>query len=175
MQIWKNDKVIPVTLVYATPNTILNFKTKEKDGYEAVVLGFNNKKREFRIEKLTEEEKNFLENNKQVDVSNFKEGDKVKVSSISKGKGFTGVVKRHGFAGGPKTHGQKDRWRAPGSLGPTAPQHVFKGRKMAGRAGNKRITIKNIEVVGVDPENNILMLKGCIAGGQGALVEIRKK
>jgi large subunit ribosomal protein L3 len=174
-QIWKDDKVIPVTVVEIKPNKVAYFRTKEKDGYEAICLNFNNKKVEFRLDNLTEEEKKILKEKKEIDLSFFQEGEKVKVSSISKGKGFTGVVKRHGFGGGPKTHGQKNRWRAPGSIGPTAPQHIFKGRKMAGRAGNERITIKNIEIAAVLPEKNILMLKGGIAGGRNALVEIRKK
>jgi len=174
-QIWKDDKVIPVTIVEARPNKVAYLRTKEKNGYEAIYLELDDKKKEFRLDKLTEEEKKEIQSKDKIDVSVFNEGENVIVSSVSKGKGFTGVVKRHGFAGGPKSHGQKDRWRAPGSIGPTAPQHVFKGRKMAGRAGNKRVTIKNIEIVKVDPENNILMLKGAIAGARGALVEIRKK
>jgi large subunit ribosomal protein L3 len=173
-QIWKDDKVIPVTVVEAKPNKVAYLRTKEKDGYEAVCLDLDNKKKEFRLDKLNPEAKNLI-NKEIIDVSVFKEGDKVIVSSVSKGKGFTGVVKRYGFGGGPKTHGQKNRWRAPGSIGPTAPQHIFKGRKMAGRAGNERVTIKNLEIVKVEPENNILMLKGAIAGKRGALVEIRKK
>lgn len=174
-QIWKDDKVIPVTIIEAQPNKVEYFRTKDKDKYEAICLSLNNKKKEFRLDDLTTEEKEFLKQNNVIDVSIFKEGEKVTVSSISKGKGFTGVVKRHGFAGGPKTHGQKNRWRAPGSIGPTAPQHIFKGRKMAGRDGNKRITIKNIEIALVDPSQNILMLKGGIAGSRNTLVEIRKK
>lgn len=174
-QIWKDDKVMPVTLICAKPNNILGFRTKEKNGYNAIILGFDNKKKEFRTDDLSEEEKNFLQKIKKIDASVFKAGDKVSVSSVSKGKGFSGVVKRHGFAGGPKTHGQKNRWRAPGSLGPTDPQHVFKGRRMAGRGGNKKVTIKNLEIVDVDSKNNILMIKGGIAGGRGAWVEVRKK
>jgi large subunit ribosomal protein L3 len=173
-QIWKDDKVIPVTVVEAKPNKAAYLRIKEKDGYEAVCLDLNNNKKEFRLDKLNPEAKNLIDK-EIIDVSVFKEGDKVIVSSVSKGKGFTGVVKRHGFGGGPKTHGQKNRWRAPGSIGSTAPQHIFKGRKMAGRAGNERTTIKNLEIVKVEPENNILMLKGAIAGKRGALVEIRKK
>lgn len=175
-QIWKDNKVVPVTVIEAVPNTVEYLRTKEKEKYEAICLGLDKKnKKEFRLDKLTSEEKDFLKQNKIINVSFFKEGEKVVVSSISKGRGFAGVVKRHGFRGGPKTHGQKNRWRAPGSIGPTAPQHIFKGRKMAGRYGNERITIKNIEIALVDPSKNILMLKGGIAGGRNALVEIRKK
>ncbi|MGC8776090.1 MAG: 50S ribosomal protein L3 [Minisyncoccia bacterium] len=174
-QIWKDDKVVPVTVVEVQPNKVAYFRTKEKDGYEAICLDLNNKKKEFRLDKLTDDEKKFLKEKEVIDVSIFQPGEKVRVSSLSKGRGFAGVVKRHNFGGGPRTHGQKNRWRAPGSIGPTAPQHIFKGRKMAGHYGNERITIKNIEIAAVDPEKNILMLKGGIAGSRNVLVEIRKK
>ena len=108
-----------------------------------------------------------------VDVSIFSEGELVKVSGISKGKGFQGTVKRHGFGGGPKTHGQKNRLRAPGSIGSTAPQRVFPGRKMAGHMGSVRVTVKNLEIVKVDKENNLLMVKGAVPGANGGLVQIR--
>lgn len=104
----------------------------------------------------------------------FKEGDIIKISGKSKGKGFQGVVKRHGFAGGPKTHGQKDRLRAPGSIGPTAPQRVIKGRKMAGHMGQQRVTIKNLEIVGLDSENKKILVKGAVPGMKGTVVEIWK-
>mgnify|MGYP001590659033 FL=1 len=107
------------------------------------------------------------------DVSVFREGELVRVSGISKGKGFQGTVKRHGFAGGPKTHGQKNRHRAPGSIGSTAPQRVFPGRKMAGHMGSVRVTVKNLEIVKVDKENNLLMVRGAVPGANGGLVEIR--
>ncbi len=103
----------------------------------------------------------------------LKEDLLVKISGISKGKGFQGVVKRHGFGGGPKTHGQKDRLRAPGSIGPTAPQRTIKGRKMAGHMGLKRVTIKNIKIVKVDNENNLVFVKGAVPGMRGSKVEIR--
>ena len=110
----------------------------------------------------------------EVSVEVFKEGDLVKVSGVSKGRGFQGVVKRHGFAGGPKTHGQKNRWRAPGSIGSTAPQRVYPGRRMAGRMGGVRVSLKNLEIAAVDGAKNILMIKGAIPGARGGLVEIRK-
>jgi large subunit ribosomal protein L3 len=103
----------------------------------------------------------------------LKEGILVKISGISKGKGFQGVVKRHGFHGGPKTHGQKDRLRAPGSIGPTAPQRTIKGRKMAGHTGFKRVTIKNIKVIKIDNENNLIYIKGAVPGMRGTKIEIR--
>jgi len=192
-QIWKNDKVIPVTLIKAEPNVITQIKTKEKDGYEAIQVGFDTSKK-----KLNKPMRGHLKNlgnfrylrefkpttnNQQpttykvgdiLDVSQFKEGDKVKVSGLSKGRGFQGVVKRHGFGGGPKTHGQKDRLRAPGSIGATAPQRVMPNRKMAGHMGQERVTIKNLEVVGIDKENNILMIKGAVPGMRGTILEIRK-
>ena len=108
-----------------------------------------------------------------IDISVFREGELVKVSGISKGKGFQGTVKRHGFHGGPKTHGQKNRHRAPGSIGSTAPQRVFPGRKMAGHMGSVRVTVKNLEIVKVDKENNLLMVRGAVPGANGGLVQIR--
>jgi large subunit ribosomal protein L3 len=193
-QIWKNDKVIPVTLIKAEPNVITQIRTKEKDGYEAIQVGFDASKK-----KLNKPMKGHLKNlgnfrylrefkpttnNQQpttykvgdiLDVSQFKEGDKVKVSGLSKGRGFQGVVKRHGFGGGPKTHGQKDRLRAPGSIGATAPQRVMPNRKMAGHMGQERVTIKNLEVVGIDKENHILVVKGAVPGMKGTLLEIMTK
>ena len=108
-----------------------------------------------------------------IDISVFREGELVKVSGISKGKGFQGTVKRHGFHGGPKTHGQKNRHRAPGSIGSTAPQRVFPGRKMAGHMGSVRVTVKNLEIVKVDKEKNLLMVRGAVPGANGGLVQIR--
>jgi len=128
-QVWKNDKVIPVTVL----------KVEDKNG------------------KLPED---------------FKEGVLIKISGKSKGKGFQGVVKRHGFAGGPKTHGQKDRLRAPGSIGPTAPQRTIKGRKMAGHMGQKRITLKNVEVISVNNNDQTIQVKGAVPGMRGSLVEL---
>ncbi len=104
----------------------------------------------------------------------LKVGDLVKVSGKSKGKGFQGVVKRHGFGGGPKSHGQKDRHRAPGSIGPTAPQRTIKGRKMAGHMGQKRVTIKNLKVVELDLEKKEIFVKGAVPGMGGSLLEIKK-
>jgi len=114
-----------------------------------------------------------------VNIDNFseieiKEGEKMKVSGISKGKGFQGVVKRHGFGGGPKSHGQKDRLRAPGSIGPTAPQRTIKGRKMAGHTGVKKITIKNMEIISINPEDKIVLFKGAIPGAVGSKVTLSK-
>jgi len=178
----KEGNQIPVTLVEAGPCKILQIKTKEKDGYLAIQVGYLQKKKNV---KKTEKGKEFyfirearvenIENYKvgqEIDVSIFKEGEKVKVSGISKGKGFAGVVKRWGFAGRPKTHGTKHELRAPGSIGSATPPRVVKGRKMAGRTGGERVTIKNLEIVKVDKENNLLAIKGALPGSRGSLVEI---
>jgi len=108
------------------------------------------------------------------DLASFKEGDRVKVSSVSKGKGFQGVVKRHGFAGGPATHGQKNRHRAPGSIGNTSPQRVIPGRRMAGHMGARRVSVKNLKIVTLDQENKIINLYGAVPGNNGGRVEIYK-
>lgn len=187
-QIWKNDKVIPITIVKAGPVVITQIKNIEKDKYRAAQIGFDptRKKLNKPLKGHLKDLGNFryLKEFKLIpgveykvgdtfDVSQFSEGDKIKVSGVSKGKGFQGVVKRHGFYGGPQTHGQKNRLRAPGSIGSTAPQRVLKGRKMAGRMGSERVTIKNLEIAGIDKENNILMIKGAVPGIKGILLEIR--
>jgi len=169
-QIWKENKVIPVTVVKAEPNKVSLIRTKERDGYEAVQLALGKKKKEFRCH-LPPTTYHLHDS---IDVSAFAEGDTVRVSGVSKGRGFQGVVKRHGFHGGPKTHGQKNRLRAPGSIGSTAPQHIPKGRRMAGHMGVERVTVKNLEVAGVDPEKNLLFLKGAVPGARGGLLEISK-
>ena len=186
-QIWKDDKVVPVTVVQAGPVVITQVRIKDKDGYGAVQVGFDPTKKRltkpmsghltslgnFRHLREFKAESGRWKVGDRIDVEQFKEGDEVKVSGVSKGKGFQGVVKRHGFHGGPKTHGQKDRLRAPGSIGATAPQRVMPGRKMAGRMGGERVTVKNLEVAGVDKEKNILMIKGAVPGRKGTLLEIR--
>ncbi|MBI4085536.1 MAG: 50S ribosomal protein L3 [Candidatus Liptonbacteria bacterium] len=173
-QIWKEGRVIPVTLVEVSKNKVSLIRTKEKDGYEAVQLKFGKKSREFKFAKSPSAKKEDYQAGNDIDVSAFKEGDVVRVSGVSKGRGFQGVVKRHGFGGGPKTHGQKNRFRAPGSIGSTAPQKVFPGRKMAGRMGNDRVTVKNLKVAGIDAKKNILMIKGAVPGVRGGLLEIQK-
>ncbi len=190
-QTFKNEMQIPVTLIKAGPVIVTQIKNKEKDNYQAVQLGFGEKKkinkplqghlkdlgkfrwlREFRVK---ENETDKFKVGDKIDVSIFKEGDIVDVSGLNKGKGFQGVVKRHGFHGGPQTHGQKNRLRAPGSIGSTAFQRVVKGRRMAGRMGSERITVKNLEIVTVDPENNIIEIKGAVPGRKGTLLEIKSK
>lgn len=112
--------------------------------------------------------------NEGVNLDEIKEGDMVKVSGVSKGRGFQGVVKRHGFGGGPKSHGQKDRLRAPGSIGATAPQRTIKGRRMAGHMGNARVTSKNLEVVEIKKDERLILVKGALPGFAGGKVEIVK-
>lgn len=109
------------------------------------------------------------------DIASFKEDEFLKISGTSKGKGFQGVVKRHGFHGGPKTHGQKNRWRAPGSIGSTAPQRVTPGRRMPGHMGVDRVTVKNLKLAAIEPENKILKIIGAIPGNKGQKVEIYKQ
>ena len=185
-QVFKEDKVIPVTLIESGPNFVTQMKTKENDSYTAAQIGFGEIKKinksktghlknlpklrwlkEFRVDSTE------LKSGDQIDISVFAPGDKVNVVAISKGKGFQGVVKRHGFHGGPKSHGQKDRHRAPGSIGSSFPEHVFKGKRMAGRMGSDRVKVKNLEIVEVDSENNLIALKGAVPGRRGTLVMIK--
>ncbi len=169
-QIWVDKKVIPVTIIKAEPNTVSLLRTKEKDGYEAVQLNLGKVKKEFKNHPSFNE----LKVGDKIDLSIFKVGDVVRISGTAKGRGFQGVVKRHGFAGGPKTRGQKNRWRAPGSIGSTAPQRVTPGRKMAGHMGSDRITVKNLKIAAILPEKNTLMIKGAVPGYRGTLLEIVK-
>ena len=186
-QLFQREKVIPVTLVQAGPVRVTQVKTREKDGYEAIQVGFEeiraqkkigkSKKqkpfvylREFRKEKNSELG---AETGSVIDVSVFQEGDKVQVSGISKGKGFQGGVKRHGFSGRNATHGVKHEQRTLGSVGTSFPEHVVKGRKMPGRMGTERVTVKNLEIAKVDRESNILAIAGAIPGRRGTLLEIR--
>lgn len=168
-QVWKDGVVVPITVLDAPPNRVSMIRKRQRDGYSAVQLQLGRTKREFRVE-----ENKVPQVGEEVRVNIFTPGEKVKVSGVSKGRGFAGVVKRHGFAGGPKTHGQKDRHRAPGSIGATAFQRVVPGRKMAGRMGGERVSIKNLEVVEVDAERNLLLVKGAVPGAVGSIVEVRK-
>lgn len=192
-QIFDSDgNVMPVTLVEATPNVVLHVKTKDKDGYEAIQVGFGIRKaknirkpqrghfkdlgnfryvREFRILQAADYKLPAL--GEKIDVSVFKEGDLVKVSGTSKAKGFQGVVKRHGFHGAPATHGTKHAHREPGSIGATWPQRVIKGRRMAGRMGGEKVSVRNLKIVKVDTEKNLLAIKGAVPGRRGTLLEIR--
>ncbi|MDP3795166.1 MAG: 50S ribosomal protein L3 [bacterium] len=192
-RVFANGISTPVTLVQAGPMTVTQVRTKEKDGYDAVQVGFgerNEKRlsravrghlkelgsfrwlREFRITNqdpgITE-----LERGRQLDASVFEPGDLVKISAVSKGKGFAGVVKRHGFHGGPRSHGQKHSEREPGSISTGRIQTVRKGKRMAGRMGGERVTVEGLTVVEVDKEKNLIVVKGAVPGRKGALVEVR--
>lgn len=185
----ENGAVTPVTIVSVPPTTVTRIFEKSKDGYNSVQVGFGVQKKE-RITKgragamkgafyktlkefrLKPTDKSEAKEGDVIDVSTFASGDKITVSSFSKGKGFQGVVKRHGFHGGPRSHGQKHSEREPGSIGGGLRTHVPKGMRMAGRMGSDRITQKNLQVVFVDKENNLMLIKGAIAGRRGTLVEI---
>jgi len=190
-QTFKEGKVIPVTILEAGKCIVTQLKTKEKDGYNAVQVGFGKTEPrkltkpererlkalgyfrylcEFRTDKPEEYKKG-----QTIDVSIFKGGDKVKVSGISKGKGFAGVVKKFGFKGSPATHGTKHTLRAGGSIGAGFPEHVFKGMKMPGRMGGKRRTVRGLEVISVDKEKNMLAVKGAVPGPRKGLVEVRSE
>lgn len=179
----------PATVIAAGPVTVTQVKNAEKDGYQAVQVGYGTRHEKniaqaqkghfkglgmFRFVKEFRTEETF-NNGDVIDVSKFVPGDVVEVSAISKGKGFQGVVKRHGFAGGPGSHGMKHIERTSGSIGATGPQRVLKGVRMAGRMGADRITVKNLRVLQVDAENNQLVLSGAVPGHRGTLVEIRIK
>lgn len=184
---------VGATIVEVVPNVVTQVKDKDVDGYKAVQLGIGDKKkankpRQGQLKKAgVEKTVRFLrevrtdktegmELGKEIAVNNvFAKGDSVKVSGISKGKGFQGGVRRHGFAGGPKTHGQSDRHRAPGSIGAgTTPGRVLKGKRMAGHMGVDRVSVKGLEILTVDRENNLLFIKGAVPGPTGGLVEIKK-
>ncbi len=178
-----------ITSIEAGPCTVIQVKTAAKEKYNAVQLGFGQAKRlsspqrghlkelgqfkylrEFRVDDVEA-----VKVGDKVDVGLFQAGDLVDVTGISKGKGFAGVVKRHHFAGGPKTHGQSDRHRAPGSIGATtSPGRVFKGMRMAGHMGDERVTVRHLEVFEADPTRNLLMLKGAVPGATNGLLMIRK-
>jgi len=182
----EKGNVIPVTLIKAGPCKISQIKNIEKDGYVAVQLGFDKKKkissalkghlqklgqfrwlREFKIGEV-----NNLKRGDVISVGTFVVGDKIKITGISKGKGFQGVVKRHRFHGGPASHGHKDQLRMPGSIGATEPARVFKGMRMAGHMGNEKISVKNLEIIKIDLKNNVLYVKGSVPGKRGSMVMI---
>ncbi len=191
--IQENGNVVPVTVIEAGPCYITHVRTPKRDGYRAVQLGFGTAKakhltsgqrghlrkagvpelrylREIRIR--SDEE---LELGQQILADVFEPGERVDVEGKSKGRGFAGVVKRHGFAGGPHTHGQSDRERAPGSIGACAsPGRVWKGMKMPGRMGGKRVTSQNLEVVVVDPDRNLLAVRGSVPGPNGSVVLVKE-
>ncbi|MFA5925988.1 MAG: 50S ribosomal protein L3 [Parcubacteria group bacterium] len=163
-----------VTLVQCDPNTVSQVRTAEKDGYEAVQAGLPNPKAKGKFSKIREfkSEIKDIKAGDELNIDQFEIGNKVKVSGITKAKGFQGVVKRHGFKGSPKSHGHKHDLRAPGSIGATYPEHVIKGKRMAGRMGGKRASSVNLKIVDIDKDNNILFLKGAVPGVRGRIVEI---
>ncbi|MDD3648152.1 MAG: 50S ribosomal protein L3 [Candidatus Dojkabacteria bacterium] len=187
----EKGRVVVCTIVDVSDVMVVGKKTKERDGYDALILGIGKKKKtkktenfkgldaipkqrcEFRTDKVKDLNlENFKEGDK-VSIELFKEGERVQITGLSKGKGFQGVVKRYGFHGGPRTHGQSDRERAPGSIGAgTDPGRVFKGKKMPGRQGAANVTLKNIEVIRIDKDNFLMCLKGAIPGGRNTLVKI---
>lgn len=186
-----NDRgeMIPVTLIGAEDNVVVQIKTAEQDSYAAVQVGTGIKKekniskslqghfrglgsfahiKEFRVNDVSA-----YKSGDKMDVAVFAPGERVNVSAQSTGRGFQGVVKRYGFKGGPASHGHRDVLRKPGSIGGRFPQRVLKGKRMAGRMGGNRVTVKNLEVVRVDAENKIIAVKGAVPGKRGAMVEIR--
>lgn len=176
-----DGRVIPLTVIQCKPNTVVQVKTAEKDGYPALVLGFDalkkpSKNRKFRHRKefRLQEADESLKTGDSVKVDTFEIGDRAKLTSVSKGKGFQGVIKRHNFSRGPETHGSHHH-REPGSIGAcTRPGRVHKGKKMPGRMGTDQITLNSVEIVYVDLEKNLLGVKGPVAGSKGSLVIIRK-
>ena len=187
--------LIPVSVIKAGPCKIVSIKTKEKDGYHALQLGFGEKnekrvskpvlgqfkKKELAPLKILKEFKFPSEQEykvgEEINVSIFTEGEKIKVRSRSKGKGFQGVMRRHGFGGvGGTTHGQSDRLRAPGSIGASSfPSRVFKGQKMAGRLGNGNVTVSNLKIFKIIPDQNLILVRGAVPGAVNSIVELIKR
>lgn len=185
---------IPVTVVEAGPCYVTQIKTQVKDGYNAVQMGFNETRKKILTKpvlghlekakvkpvKVVKEFRDFeggetLQLGDEIKVDRFTVGQLVRVTGISKGKGFAGVVKRHHFNGGPQTHGQSDRMRAPGSLGQSSyPSRVYKGMRMAGRLGGVQVTVKTLRIIKIDPVNNLLLIKGAIPGANNSVVFIKK-
>lgn len=178
---------VAVTLINAGPCVVTQIKTPEKDGYFAFQIGFGQAKklnkpqkghlkekllRYLREMRVKNGEKVELKVGDEINVDIFRKGELVDVVGVSKGKGFAGVIKRHGFQRGPETHGS-DHHRAPGSIGCMYPEHVIKGKRMPGRMGGKRVTVKNLKVMDVDKEKNLLILKGAVPGKKGGLVIVK--
>ncbi|ARD48152.1 50S ribosomal protein L3 [Sporosarcina sp. P37] len=186
----ENGDLIPVTVIEAAPNVVLQKKTVETDGYESIQLGFDDKREKLsnkpeqgHVAKANTAPKRFIrevrgadvsayEVGQEVKVDTFAEGDVVDITGVSKGKGFQGVIKRHGYSRGPMSHGSRFH-RAPGSLGAVDGQRVFKGKKLPGRTGGKTVTIQNVEIVRVDAERNLLLVKGNVPGARKSLVQVR--
>ena len=185
----KNGKLTPVTLVVVGPCYVLQKKNKEKDGYEALQIGWKKIEKKSKIGKsmkgkeyrhikefrasINETEDYNLNVGDEINTDLFQEGQLVKISGISKGKGFQGGVRRHGMHGRNATHGVKHEHRTIGSTGQRFPQHVIKGRKMPGRMGSERIAVKNLKIMKIDKDNNLLVIKGAVPGTNRTLLEIR--
>jgi large subunit ribosomal protein L3 len=184
-----NGDAVPVTVIETSPCVVVQVKKKDTDGYEAVQLGFGERKRvnspskghmkglgQFRyLREMKVDDISQWEVGQKVGCEIFAQGDLVDVSGTSKGHGFAGVMKRHGFRGGPKTHGQSDRDRAPGSIGAgTSPGRVIKGMRMAGHMGTGSATVKSLRVVRTDPDRAVLIVRGAVPGNEGVLLKIRK-
>jgi large subunit ribosomal protein L3 len=161
-----------VTLIECEPNTVSIVRTSEKDGYSAIQLATEKTKKVTHKKEFRSEQAVTLAVGDKITVENFTIGDLVKVSGIAKAKGFQGGVKRHGFAGSPASHGHKHDLRAPGSIGAQQPQHVIKGKRMAGRMGGKRKSVKNVKVVYLNVEKNLIGVLGSVPGVVGRIVEI---
>ncbi|MDE0586810.1 MAG: 50S ribosomal protein L3 [Candidatus Marinimicrobia bacterium] len=186
-------QAIPVTVVEGGPCVVTQVKTDASDGYDAIQVGYGERKNKHsnkalngHFEKAKTDVKRVLaefvpvpdyeyKTGQEFGVSLFKEGEYVDVAGTTKGKGFSGVMKRHGFKGGPKTHGQREHPRSAGSIGQASdPSRVFKGMKMAGQYGNKRMTVRNLEVISVDSEKNQILLKGAVPGAKNGIIFITK-
>ncbi len=183
-----------VTVVEAGPCTVSQIKTREKDGYSAIQLGFESKREKNAIKpevahfkkagvgpkRIVREFRCFPEDAElslgdEIKVDSFVEGDRITVAGWAKGKGFQGVMRRHGFGGGPKTHGQSDRPRSPGSIGQASyPARVFKGLRMAGRTGGQKVTLKHRKIVQIIPEKNLILIEGTVPGSKSGLLIIQK-
>lgn len=186
----ENGDLIPVTVVEAAPNVVLQKKTVETDGYEAIQLGFEDKREKLsnkpakgHVAKASTAPKRFIrefrgldtanyEVGQEVNVESFAEGDVIDVTGVTKGKGFQGVIKRHGQSRGPMAHGSRYH-RRPGSMGPVAPNRVFKQKKLPGQMGGHVVTIQNLQIVRVDAERNLLLIKGNVPGSRKSLVVVK--
>ncbi|AXC51455.1 50S ribosomal protein L3 [Bacillus spizizenii] len=186
----ENGDLIPVTVIEAAPNVVLQKKTAEKDGYEAIQLGFDDKREKLSnkpekghvakaetapkrfVKELRGVEMDAYEVGQEVKVEIFSAGEIVDVTGVSKGKGFQGAIKRHGQSRGPMSHGSRYH-RRPGSMGPVDPNRVFKGKLLPGRMGGEQITVQNLEIVKVDAERNLLLIKGNVPGAKKSLITVK--
>ncbi|WAA09432.1 50S ribosomal protein L3 [Fervidibacillus albus] len=186
----ENGDLVPVTVIEAAPNVVLQKKTAETDGYNAIQLGFDDKRESLankpekgHVNKANTTPKRFISEIRDVNIEEYEVGQEVKVdifesgnivdvTGISKGKGFQGAIKRHGQSRGPMGHGSRYH-RRPGSMGPVAPNRVFKSKELPGRMGGEKVTIQNLEIVKVDPERNLILIKGNVPGSKKSFVKIK--